>query len=169
MVTATTAERRAWSDLLHSLAAFPTVVASVKPDVNHTINRTIFSEAETTVSNSSNLTSLPDATRGSAYWHSNMGYPITHLAGIYPAAVVQRGDDPELVKVARATLLTAGECFPEATCKGWSKYTSTPLPCDFWTFLTGCVCLQRHRTATACSGQGRGGSPAAMTAPAPRA
>ena len=125
------AEREAWRDLLGSLAAFPTVVASVKhlqPDgaANHnqtmtvTVNRTIFSEAEATITNSSNLTSLPAATRGSSYWHSNMGYPITHLAGIYPAAVVQRGDDPALVKVARATLLTAGECFPEATCKGWT-------------------------------------------------
>lgn len=71
--SATTAERAAWSQLLRSLAAFPTVVASVKPNANHTINRTIFSEAETTVSNSSNLTTLPDATRGSGYWHSNMG------------------------------------------------------------------------------------------------
>ena len=34
--------------------------------------------------------------------------------------MVQRGDEPELVKVARATLLTAGQCFPEATCKGWT-------------------------------------------------
>jgi hypothetical protein len=72
------AEREAWRDLLGSLAAFPTVVASVKhlqPDgaANQTmtvtaVNRTIFSEAEATITNSSNLSSLAAATRGSSYW-----------------------------------------------------------------------------------------------------
>ena len=117
---ATPAERAAWRQLLSSLAAFPTVTASVKQDLNRTVNRTIFSEAETTVSNSSNHTTLPNATRGSSYWHANMGYPITHVAAMYPAAVVQRGSDPRLVKIARATVLTAGECFPEPTCAGWT-------------------------------------------------
>ena len=120
--SATVSERAAWSQLLGSLAAFPTVTASIKPDANHTINRTIFSEAETTVSNSSNLTTLPAATKGASYWHSNMGYPITHLAAMYPAAVIGRGSDPALVKIARATLVTAGECFSPngQECAGWS-------------------------------------------------
>ena len=59
--------------------------------------------------NSSNITRLPtvNATRVSE-WRDNFGYPISHLAAIYPAAVIGRSTAQPLLGVAKATLFAIG-------------------------------------------------------------
>lgn len=111
VTTVPAAKRSAWATALAALADFPTVLATPQPNrsmKNWVPNTTILAEFEMTIANSTNITRLPTANATRSGWHDNFGYPITHLAAMYPAAVIGRATPEPLLQIAKDTLFAVG-------------------------------------------------------------